>query len=189
MQPDSQPPPPVPPQTIPPKSVQQYIPNGQHFITLIKKHLIGLVYQYLWVIFGTISLFVIATLAAPGFVNDISGAGALAGILVIAVVVFILILLTNIYLHNSLVITDKETIQVLQRGVFQLKVSHLSHADVEDITAEQNGLLPTLFNYGTLHIETSGELKNFAFSYCPDPDRYARIVLEARQSFTESTAG
>lgn len=185
MQSDSQPPPTIPPQAPTPKSVQQYIPNGQHFITLIKKHLIGLIFQYLWVIFGTAALFAVAALAAPGFVNDISGAGALAGILVIAVVIFILILLTNIYIHNSLVITDKETIQILQRGVFQLKVSHLSHADIEDVTAEQNGLLPTIFNYGTLHIETSGELKNFAFTFCPDPDRYARVVLEARQKFTE----
>lgn len=175
----------MPPQTIPPKSVQQYIPNGQQFITLIKKHLIGLVFQYLWVIFGTAALFVIAALAAPEFVNDVSGAGSLAAVLLIAVVIFILILLTNIYLHNSLVITDKETIQILQRGVFQLKVSHLSHADIEDVTAEQNGLVPTIFNYGTLHIETSGELKNFAFTYCPDPDSRARIVLEARQKFTE----
>lgn len=175
----------MPPQETAPKSVQRYIPNGQQFITLIKKHLIGLIFQYLWVIFGTAALFVIVALAAPEFVNDISGAGALAAVLLIAVVIFILILLTNIYLHNSLVITDKETIQILQRGVFQLKVSHLSHADIEDVTAEQNGLLPTLFNYGTLHIETSGELKNFAFTYCPDPDRYARVVLEARQRFTE----
>lgn len=115
--------------------------------------------------------------------------GSLAAVLIIALVIFILIIVTNIYWHNTMVITDKETIQVLQRGVFQLKVSHLSHADIEDITAEQNGLMPTIFNYGTLHIETSGELKNFAFSYCPDPDRYARIVLEARQRFTETTAG
>lgn len=175
----------MPPETNVPASIRQYIPNGQHFITLIKKHLIGLIFQYLWVLLGTAALFLIAAFAVPEFVNDISGAGALAGVLVIAVVIFILILLTNMYIHNSLVITDKETIQILQRGVFQLKVSHLSHADIEDITAEQNGLLATIFNYGTLHIETSGELKNFAFTFCPDPDRYARIVLEARQQFTE----
>jgi len=57
------------------------------------------------------------------------------------------------------------------------------------VTSEKNGLLATIFNYGTLHIETSGELRNFAFTYCPDPERYAREVLEARQKFAESTSG
>jgi signal transduction histidine kinase len=145
------------------------------------------------VIAGVAAFFAIGAIVAPdllsGFSEEDFSFLTLATILVLALVVVILVIVTNIYRHNSLIITDKETIQVLQRGVFQVKVSHLSHADIEDITAEQNGLMPTLFNFGTLHIETSGELKNFAFTYCPDPTRYARIVLDARQSFNETPSG
>lgn len=158
---------------------------------MIKRHIVGLIYIYLIIIAAAAAFGFLVLMLAPELFDTAEGilSGSLAGVLVIALVIFILIIVTNIYWHNTMVITDKETIQVLQRGVFQLKVSHLSHADIEDITAEQNGLLQTIFNYGTLHIETSGELKNFAFSYCPDPDRYARIVLEARQRFTESSGG
>jgi len=183
----------MPPEPDVPPQIKRFIPNGQHFITIIKRHIIGLIYIYLIIIAAVAALIFIAAMVAPDLLEGFSGTGisvlTFATFLLVLLLVIILILVTNIYRHNALIITDRETIQVLQRGVFQLKVSHLSHADIEDVTAEQNGLPATLFNYGTLHIETSGELKNFAFSYCPDPTRYARIVLEARQRFTESTGG
>lgn len=183
----------MPPENDIPSQLSQYIPNGQHFITLIKRHIIGLVYIYLIIIAAVAAAVLIAAMVAPDLLEGISGPGVsvitLATFLIVLLLVIVLIIVTNIYLHNSLIITDKETIQVLQRGVFQLRVSHLSHADIEDVTADQSGLLPTLFNYGTLHIETSGEQKNFIFTYCPDPTRYARIVLDARQKFLESTSG
>ena|SRR3990167_18569 len=183
----------MPPESNVPPQIMRFIPNGERFITLIRRHLIGLIYIYLVVIAGLAALFAIGAMVAPdllgGFSDQDFSILTLLTILVFVLVVLILIIVTNIYRHNSLVITDKETIQVLQRGVFQVKVSHLSHADIEDVTAEQNGLPATIFNYGTLHIETSGELKNFAFSYCPDPTRYARVVLEARQKFAETTGG
>lgn len=169
----------------------KFVPNGQQVITFIRRHPIGLVYIYLAIIAAVAALVAIAAVTGQEFLSGVTKQDlsilTIVAILFMTLIAFILILVTNVYMHNSLLITDKETIQILQRGVFQVKVSHLSHADIEDITAEQNGLLQTLFNYGTLHIETSGELKNFAFTYCPDPDGYARVVLEARQRFTEST--
>jgi len=183
----------MPPETRIPPQIRQYIPGGQQFITLIKRHLIGLVYIYLIVIGATAAIVSISAVAAPDLLEGISGQEfsilTLASILFFGLIVFVLILVTNIYLHNTLVITDKETIQILQRGVFQVRVSHLSHADIEDVTADRSGLLATIFDYGTLHIETSGEQRNFVFSYCPRPDRYARVVLEARQRFSETTSG
>lgn len=183
----------MPPEPNAPSNVLRFIPNGQHFITLIKRHIIGLIYIYLIVIAGVAAFIAIGATVAPellgGFSDEEFSAITLITLLVFVLVVLVLIIVTNVYRHNSLIITDKETIQVLQRGVFQVKVSHLSHADIEDVTSEQNGLMATLFNFGTLHIETSGELKNFAFTYCPDPTKYARIVLEARQKFTESPSG
>lgn len=179
----------MPPASKIPAEIMRVIPNGQHFITLIKRHLIGLIYIYLIILAAVASLVFLVASLAPDLLGVFSGSGfstaTLVTFLLILLVVIILILVTGIYLHNSLVITDKEIIQILQRGVFQVKVSHLSHADIEDVTAEQSGLLPTVLSYGTLHIETSGELKNFAFSYCPNPEQYAKVVLEARQKFTD----
>ena len=183
----------MPPLVECPPQFKRFIPQDQHFITLIRRHLIGLVYIYVIIIAGILAAVFIAAMVAPDLLEGFSGRGlsllTLVTFLLVLLFVIILILVTNIYRHNSLLITDKETIQVLQGGVFHLKVSHLSHADIEDVTAEQNGLLATVFNYGRLHIETSGEQRNFIFTYCPDPTRYARIVLDARQKFLETTSG
>ena len=56
-------------------------------------------------------------------------------------------------------------------------------ANIEDVTASQTGILPTIFNYGTLHIETAGEQNNFIFLYCPNPNAYAKALLDARLNF------
>lgn len=176
-----------------PVKFRQYVPPDQQFIATVKRHIIGLLYIYATVLAAVAALVFIIAMARGDLLGAITGKELSmlsgVGVLLAVLVVFVLILVTNIYNHNSLVITDKETIQILQRGVFQVKVSHLSHADVEDVTAEQNGLMATLVSYGTLHIETSGELKNFEFRYCPNPEKYARIVLQARQKFTESSSG
>src|SRR3990167_869550 len=183
----------MPPEPIAPQQIMRFVPNGQNFITYIKRHFIGLVYIYLIIFAGVAAAIFLAAMVAPDLLESFSGDGSLIlsliTFLLVLLLVIVLIIVTSIYRHNSLVITDKETIQVLQRGVFQLKVSNLSHADIEDVTSEQNGLPATIFNYGTLHIETSGEQRNFVFTYCPDPTRYARIVFDARQNFLETTSG
>ncbi len=60
---------------------------------------------------------------------------------------------------------------------------------IQNVTAEVNGLLRSLFNFGTLAIETAGEGTSddpsrpglqgyFTISDLPDPNRLARIILE-----------
>lgn len=56
-------------------------------------------------------------------------------------------------------------------------------ANIEDVTAEQNGILAELFGFGTLKAETAGERSNFHFLYCPEPNKYAQIILHARERF------
>jgi hypothetical protein len=38
-----------------------------------------------------------------------------------------------------------------------------------------------IFNYGTLKIETAGEQANFHFNMCPNPNYYAKLILEVRE--------
>jgi hypothetical protein len=45
--------------------------------------------------------------------------------------------------------------------------------------------LQTIFNYGTLTVETAGEMRNFVFPYCPNPNKYADQILDARQAYAD----
>ena len=46
---------------------------------------------------------------------------------------------------------------------------------------DRKGFFSTMFDYGTLTIETAGAVDNFVLTYCPHPDHYAKEILEARQ--------
>jgi hypothetical protein len=59
-------------------------------------------------------------------------------------------------------------------------------SNVQDVTAEHNGFLPTIFGYGTMTTETAGEEDNFVFAWCPTPDIYAERILDARQKYVQS---
>jgi uncharacterized membrane protein YdbT with pleckstrin-like domain len=92
-----------------------------------------------------------------------------------------MLIATFIFRQNRLILTDRNLTQILQYGLFNRKVSQLNMSNVEDVTAIQSGILSTVFNYGTLKIETAGEQMNFIFTYCPNPGYYAKIILDARE--------
>lgn len=156
----------------------------------VRRHPIGLFFLYLQILVG-LGLALILTVVFLPSLSDTLGVStailsALAAAFTLFVIVFgiiFLILATRIYKGNQLIVSDKNVTQVLQIGLFHRKVSELSMANVEDVTAQQKGILPTLFNYGTLRIETAGEQNNFVFIYCPNPNAYAKAILDARLAF------
>lgn len=167
---------------------QPMLEQGEQIVTVIKRHPIGLIAMYVQ---GTAVLGAIALLAivlAPDLLSDSSSSafGFLAAIfaLIVFLVLAVLALATSLYMQSQLVVTNRGIIQTLQRGMFNKKVSRLSMSDVEDVTAEHKGFLQTVFNYGTLHIETSGELKNFAFKSCPQADKHATQIIDARHQYS-----
>src|SRR5579871_1470264 len=163
---------------------------GEHVVTVVHRHPIGIVAIYIETLVGIFALFFLARILAPDFFSNLSGQAYrlfLAAVL-LAVVLFSLILFvaTYIYRQSRLIVSDKSLIQVIQSGLFVRKVSRLSMSNVQDVTAEHNGFLPTIFGYGTLTVETAGEEDNFVFKWCPMPDNYAERILDARQKYVQS---
>lgn len=116
-------------------------------------------------------------------------------IIVLAISGYYLFLLTflfgsfvNFY-FDILFITNERIINANQEGLLARQVSELSMNQVQNVTAQVNGLLRSLFNFGTLVIETAGEGTSdnpltpglqgyFTIADLPDPNRLARIILE-----------
>jgi hypothetical protein len=59
-------------------------------------------------------------------------------------------------------------------------------SNVEDVNEEQRGVLASIFNYGTLTVETAGARENFVFTLCPNPAGLADRIIEARQAYAKS---
>jgi len=156
----------------------------------VRRHFIGLLLIYLQVIVALGLSFVLIFTLLPDAIKTLglnpAAANAITSLFGLFAVVFgilFLVLATRIYNGNQLIVSDKNVTQVLQIGLFDRKISELSMENVEDVTAQQRGIFPTLFNYGTLTIETAGEQNNFIFVYCPNPNAYAKAILDARIEF------
>lgn len=87
---------------------------------------------------------------------------------------------------NSWTLTNDSLTQVTQSNLFDRESSQLSLHNLEDISSEQNGFFPHLFNYGLIKAETAGEKSKFVFNFCPNPNFYARQILAARENFLTS---
>lgn len=90
-------------------------------------------------------------------------------------------IVTVIYWGNRWILTDDSLTQIRQTGLFHKDTSGLGLISVEDVTVQQRGILPHLFNYGTVNVETAGHHGKFLFTYTPKPTYYAQKLLEARE--------
>jgi membrane protein YdbS with pleckstrin-like domain len=163
----------------------------EHVVTIVHRSLIGLVFIYLEAFGAVAALLALVILAFPDLFSQLSDNSNMllgaAAVFAIALVFFMLFLATYIYRQSKLVVTDQNLIQILQKGLFVRRISRLSMSNVEDVTADQSGFLPTFFNYGTLTVQTAGEMENFVFPYCPNPNLYADRILDARQAYANRT--
>jgi uncharacterized membrane protein YdbT with pleckstrin-like domain len=160
----------------------------EHQIADIHKHPFGIFAAYALSTLGILIAFGLMGFVIPSLVTLSSSQSALllsVALFIVGLVVLGLLLATVIYRQSHILITDKNITQILQKGLFNRQMSQLSFANVEDVTAIKKGIFSTMFNFGTLMIETAGEAENFVFDYCPNPNEYAKQILEARERFIE----
>jgi uncharacterized membrane protein YdbT with pleckstrin-like domain len=152
----------------------------------LKRHPIGILITYLAT---AVILIVVAVLAfglAPGLAEGAqqqrvkTAADAVFVVFALLSLVFNIIA-TIIYWGNKWILTTDSITQINQTGLFRKESSQLGLESIEDVTASQNGILPKLFNYGVLTVETAGHHGKFTFQYAPKPVKYAQRTLEARE--------
>jgi uncharacterized membrane protein YdbT with pleckstrin-like domain len=138
---------------------------------------------------ATALLFILLPQVVPA--ENLASAKTLASVGLIFAATFVgigLLIATYVYRKCELIISDKHVTQVIQRSLFNREVSELSMSNVEDVAAEKKGIIATIFDYGRLRIQTAGALENFIFTYCPSPNHFGKVILDARQSYAESLA-
>ena len=158
---------------------------GEQIICEIKRHPIGLMGLYISVGFY-ILVMLGALMLVPHYLHSVANIQSIMlGIFFVVTVSVLLYALTArfIYLKNRWFVTSDSITQVQQTGLFRRQTSQLSLANLEDVTAVQNGFIQTMIKYGTLRAETAGEKSKFVFPFCPNPNFYAQKILTAREEF------
>ena len=162
---------------------------GENILTVVHRSVIGLVGIYLVAIVAVAAIFGLLLALSPGTFDTSSPtiSGSLSAIIVLGAVLLVLILFTATYVYRQsrLLITDKSLVQIMQKTLFSRKVSRLSMSNVEDVNEEQRGIISSIFNYGTMTVQTAGTEDNFVFTLCPNPTKLADRIIEARQAYAE----
>ncbi len=182
------------PQVPPPIDAQLLRPLGtidtdEQEITIVHRHPFGIIVQLL--LFGLGISFAIGTVGyfIPNVIEKDSSTYNLIVLIVLLVSGAAILLMFGaliLYRQSKLLVTNKNLTQIIQKGIFFRTTSQLSLANVEDVTAHQIGFFATFLQFGSLTVETAGEQENFTFKYCPDVQRVAKAILEAREHYIET---
>jgi hypothetical protein len=159
---------------------------GEKVLFELKRHPIGIITIYIMTGFVLVALGVITFGVAPDLISSagsqaISVGGLLYFFFALLCLMFNLIA-TIVYWGNRWVLTDDSITQITQTSLFHKESSSLALESLEDVTVDQHGIFPHIFNYGMLKAETAGQRSNFHFSYTPNPNYYAKKILEAHES-------
>lgn len=92
------------------------------------------------------------------------------------------------YYLDIWIVTNMRILDIEQRGLFNREIAECYISNIQDLTVEIKGIVPTFLNYGDLHVQTAAEKREFVFQEIENPDKIKNIILEQyNKSTTHAT--
>lgn len=82
------------------------------------------------------------------------------------------------YFLNVWVLTNQRIVDIKQHGYFNREVSSLFLSRVQDVTTDVTGVLPSLFDIGTITVQSAGTVDEFRMRGIPRPEQMRNIILK-----------
>ncbi len=92
------------------------------------------------------------------------------------------------YYFDIWIVTNKRIVNIEQRGLFVRDVSELELENIQDITTEVKGIIPTMLNYGDVFVQTAAERERFIFHNIPDPYKVKDLVMNLQEKAEKEEA-
>ncbi|MDB5163514.1 MAG: hypothetical protein JWS12_131 [Candidatus Saccharibacteria bacterium] len=86
-----------------------------------------------------------------------------------------------VYRSSVVFLTNEKIAEVLYTSLFNRKTIQLGIGRVEDVTVLQKGILPRMFDFGTLIVETAGETELLKFPYIPKPSQNSQMIIKCHE--------
>lgn len=160
--------------------------EGERVICEIKRHPAGLWGLYVGAAVLVVLLFTVVALVPsmlPDATSQTKEAFALGAMILTAIILLYTYVARVVYQGNRWIVTSDSLTQITQIGLFRKMSSQLSLANLEDVTADQDGLVQSMIGFGTLKVETAGERSKFTFPFCPTPNEYAKQIIGAHEAY------
>lgn len=81
------------------------------------------------------------------------------------------------YYLDLWIVTNERIVSIEQHGLFARTVAELDLNQIQDVTSEVRGLVPTMLNYGNVHIQTAGAVERFVFEQVSKPDTVRKTIV------------
>jgi hypothetical protein len=91
------------------------------------------------------------------------------------------------YDNDLWTITDQRIIDSFRSNPFSLKITSADLVNIVDTSLIRSGLLPTLFNYGSIRCETAGERQDISLPAVPRPQEVHALIDRERDRERRST--
>lgn len=82
---------------------------------------------------------------------------------------------------NVCIITDERVVDIDFNNLLIKKFTDAKLSMIQDVTSHVVGVTQTLFNYGTVFVQTASEVPELIFEKIPNPDKVIKILQQLRQ--------
>lgn len=82
---------------------------------------------------------------------------------------------------NVFIITDERVVDIDFNNLLVKKFSEAKISMIQDVTSKVIGLLPTMFNFGSVFIQTAAEVPEITFENVPNPEKVIKVLQQLRQ--------
>jgi len=79
---------------------------------------------------------------------------------------------------DAWIITNDRLVDVRQISLFARTVAEVDLYQIQDVSSEVHGFLPTIFNYGDIYLQTAGPVPKFIIHNVHRPDKLREAIIE-----------
>ncbi len=94
---------------------------------------------------------------------------------------------TRFYL-SVFVLTNKRIANIKQHGYFSREVSILFLSNVQDVTTDVSGFLPSIFGMGDIIVQSAGAIDEFRMRNIPRPEQMRDMLLRYISEQSKNTS-
>jgi len=135
-----------------------------------------------WIVVTTIFLVLPFFLNLPSLFSSIKPSFAFTGILFWYLVTFIYAFEKFLsWYFNVFIITDERVIDIDFNNLLVKKFGEAKINMIQDVSSKVIGFFPTIFNYGTVLIQTASEVNQIIFENVSSPEKVIKVLQQLRQ--------
>ncbi|MFA6391922.1 MAG: PH domain-containing protein [Patescibacteria group bacterium] len=154
----------------------KHLKEGEETVKIVRAYALSHLFQIIIIILLLIlPFFFLFPLFQRGFW------GVIGFFILLTVAIVITVRAVIIWYFNAFLITNKRIIDFDQRGLFNKTVSVATYDKIQDISFNKKGVFSTIFNYGTIVIQTAGANANLEIRNVFEPEKIQDIIMEIQK--------